>query len=217
MFPIKTQLRSTKIIPNGKILDVGCGSGDFLLLMKSLGMKCYGIEPGSFNDDFAKYNKLNIKRGSLEEIKFPSNFFDVITLNHVFEHVKSPKEVLKELKRILKPNGDLIIGIPQCDSLAFKIFKENWVQLDTPRHLFIYSPNVLKKYAENTGFKINKMRYNSTPFQFLGSFLYLKNKQLSKNIGFVQNKVFISLLMPIVFVLNLLKVGDQMEITLKKI
>ncbi|MBW3013406.1 class I SAM-dependent methyltransferase, partial [Candidatus Woesearchaeota archaeon] len=85
--PMHTLLRETAIIPNGKILDVGSGSGEFLIKMKEFGMECFGVDPGKIDKVFAEQNKLNIKQGILLEAKYPDNFFDVITLNHVFEHL----------------------------------------------------------------------------------------------------------------------------------
>jgi hypothetical protein len=95
------------------------------------------------------------------------------------------------------------------------------VQLDIPRHLFTFSKKTIKEYAKKTGFKIEKIRYNSTPFQFLGSFLYWANnnrkqqKYLSDK-NFVGSPLFNFLLLPIAYICNFLKTGDQLEITLKK-
>lgn len=222
-FPVFPLLRFAEILPGGKILDVGCGVGNFLVLMKYFNMDCHGVEPGKFDEQLAKENNLEIKNCTFLEANYPDNYFDVITLNHVFEHTNCPTETLKKLNRILKPGGTLIIAIPQSDCLAYKIFGQCWVQLDIPRHLFTFQEKTIKEYAKKTGFKIKKIRYNSTSFQFLGSFLYWTNnyrrkeKYLSDR-NFVNNPLFLNnpLLLPFAYICNFLKVGDQLEIILKK-
>jgi ubiquinone/menaquinone biosynthesis C-methylase UbiE len=219
--PLLPLLRSTKIVLGGRFLDVGCGAGSFLALMKYFNMDCHGVEPGKFDENFARKNNLKIKNCTLLEANFPDNYFDVITLNHVFEHVSGPTETLRELHRILKPGGTLILAVPQSDCIAYKIFGRYWVQLDIPRHLFTFSKKTIKEYAKKTEFKIEKVRYNSTSFQFLGSFLCWANdnrkqqKYLSDS-NFVSSPLFIFLLLPIAYICNSLKTGDQLELTVKK-
>jgi 2-polyprenyl-3-methyl-5-hydroxy-6-metoxy-1,4-benzoquinol methylase len=220
-FPLLPLPRSTKIMLGGRFLDVGCGAGSFLALMKYFNMDCHGVEPGKFDEQFAKENNLKIKNCTLLEANFPDNYFDVITLNHVFEHVSNPAETLRELHRILKPGGTLILAVPQSDCIAYKIFGRYWVQLDIPRHLFTFSKKTIKEYAKKTEFKIEKMRYNSTSFQFLGSFLYWANNNRKQqkyltDKNFVGSPLFNFLLLPIAYICNFLKTGDQLEITLKK-
>ena len=220
--PIKPVIAtSLKVIPHGKLLDVGCGSGSFLVLAKSLGMSCYGIEPGVFDVKFAKNHNLNIFHGSLEQAKFSSNYFDCITLNHVFEHMNSPMKSLKELFRIIKPGGSVIIGVPQSRSLAYLLFGKYWVQLDVPRHLFTFSVKTLKDYSKRTGFVLSKVRFNSTPFQFLGSLLYLVNIFKKREVylsdkSFISNKFLFLTFLPLAYLCNILRIGDQVEVILTK-
>jgi SAM-dependent methyltransferase len=222
LLPFKPFLNSVFIRENGRFLDIGCGSGQVLELIKNRDMLCYGVEPGRFNKKIAAEKKLNIFHGDLIKARYPSNYFDVITMNHVIEHVYNPLEVLIEIRRIIKPNGIVIIGTPVSDSLAFRIFKKNWIALDTPRHLFIFSKNNLKEYAKKAGFSIQKRRYNSTPLQFIGSLLYLTNSFRKNQVSFdkfMQKKYFVSFLYvlftPLAHIFNLLKIGDQVELFLK--
>ena len=221
--PFKVFLRSIKIVKNGKFLDVGCGSGDFLLVMKELGMDCYGVEPGKFDREFAKRNKLKIFHGTLEKAEYPDNFFDVISLTWVFEHVSEPMKTMKELNRILKPNGTLIMAVPQSNSMMLKLFKENWYGLDTPRHLFIYSPENLELYGKKTGFKLKKKRYLAS--NLLPTILYWKNKfrikEGKKEIylrekNFSQNLFLQLLFMPFNSVLGFLGISDSVEVEFEK-
>ena len=219
-YPIKTMFRTTKLVENGNFLDVGCGIGYFLLIMKYLGMNSYGVEPGEFDKKISEDYNLNIFNGTLIDAKYDNNFFDVITLNHVLEHVNKPSEVMGELHRILKPGGYLIIGTPISNSLAFKIFGKYWAQLDTPRHLFIFSTTTLKRYAEKYDFKIISIRYKSTPsYQLISSFIYVIEYVTRRKCNReIIHSLFLNLLfLPISSFLNLVRFGDQVEIILTEI
>ena len=133
--PIKFIVRGTNICKDKKILDIGSGSGQFLYEMKELGMDVYGVEPGEFDKESKNEYKLNIKNSNLINAKYPKEFFDIITINHVLEHLDDPNKNIKEVYRILKKGGKFIIGIPNSNSLAYKLFGKNWHQLDIPRHL----------------------------------------------------------------------------------
>lgn len=219
LLPLKPFLRTTKVVEKGNFLDVGCGIGNFVFIMKYLGMNAYGIEPGNFDKKFSEDYNLNIFQGELFEAKFDDNFFDVITLNHVLEHVSNPAETMQELYRILNKGGHLIIAVPITDSFAFKLFGKYWAQLDTPRHLFLFSIDNLKDYAEHAGFEIDFIRYNSTPsFQLISSLIYLMEQRKGRkyNRMIINNFLLNFLLLPITAILNILKCGDQCEIVLRK-
>ena len=217
--PFSSYFRTVKVVKNGKYLDIGCGIGYFSLVMKYLGMKPYGIEPVDFNHELAYNYRLNISNCTLEEAKYKDEYFDFITLNHVFEHVPRPSETMKEIYRILKPGGHLVIAVPVSDSLASKVFGKYWAQLDTPRHLYLFSTGVLKKYAEKYNFDILKIRYNSDPrYQIISSFIYFWESFRGKKSkrALIHNLYLNMLLIPVTTLLNIFKMGDQCEIILKK-
>ena len=219
LFPLYPLVRFTRISTLGRTLDVGCGSGKFSVYMKHFGMDCYGVEPGQFDKRFAKENGLKIKHCSLLEADYPDNYFDVITMNHVFEHSDRPTDMLKKLHEILKPGGTLVIAVPQSSCLAYRLFGRHWVQLDVPRHLFIFQLKTIRAYAEKTGFKIEKIRFNSKSFQFLGSLFYLRNKGKEKflsDTNFFENPLLLFLVTPFAYFCNLLRIGDQIEVILRK-
>ncbi len=207
--PIKFMIRSTVIKKNAKLLDLGCGSGRFLSEMRTLGLNIYGVEPGDFDES----ENLNIKNTTLLNAKYPSNFFDIITLNHTFEHLGNPIETIKEIYRILKNNGIFIIGVPNTRSLANKLFNKNWLAYDVPRHLFNYSDKLMIDILKQYNFKIKTIRYNSRPSQFVMSFYFLL--RIKKRIG-ITNKLLELLFTPLTLFINLLKIGDQVEIICKK-
>jgi len=207
LLSLKPLVRTILVVKGGRCLDVGCGSGEFLRHLKRAGMDAYGVEPGAFDEKFVKENNLNVVRGTLIDAKFPSNYFDVITINHVFEHLSNPSETMEELSRILKPNGKLIIGVPQYKTPLFKVLGKKWIQLDTPRHLFVPSADNMKQYAQKAKFSVERVRYNMVPGSLFG--FSLNKKSLTRKIAFVAA-------LPFVNILNLLKMGDQIEIILIK-
>ncbi|MDY9924288.1 class I SAM-dependent methyltransferase [Methanobacterium sp.] len=217
--PFSPFFRTAKIIDEGRYLDVGCGIGYFPLTMKYLGMEPNGVEPASFDPELSNRYNLNIFNGTLDQANYEDEYFDVITLNHVLEHVTSPSETMGELNRILKPGGYLIIAVPVNDSLASKIFGKYWAQMDTPRHLYLFSTEILEKYARKYNFSILDVRYNSDPrYQIISSFIYFLENFFNKkfNRAFIHNIYLNLLLIPFTSILNLFKLGDQCEIVLKK-
>jgi len=124
----------------GKILDIGCATGIFLNEMQKKGWECFGVEPNNFAATYGKENfKLNIVNKTFEKTKFSDSFFDVITMWDVLEHVENPDLVVRELNRILKPGGLLVISMPNSDSLECKIFGKYWAGWDIPRHCNIFN------------------------------------------------------------------------------
>ncbi|MBY0427098.1 MAG: class I SAM-dependent methyltransferase, partial [Cytophagales bacterium] len=120
-----------------KILDVGCGSGDFLFQLEQVGFKdLSGMDPFLPEDIFKIKSKVNFYKKSLADTR---GRYDIITLNHVFEHMDNPEGVLKQLKSLLKAKGRIMIRIPVTGGYAWEEFRENWYQIDAPRHLYLYS------------------------------------------------------------------------------
>ena len=126
----------------GRILDIGAGTGDFLLECKNQNWDILGIEP----NDKAKGIAVGkgIKFGDTIE-KLESNSFDVITMWHVLEHVSDVEHQIAELKRLLKPSGTIIIAVPNFKSYDAKYYKEFWAAYDVPRHLWHFSKTAIEK------------------------------------------------------------------------
>jgi len=149
-----------KFVKSGKILDIGSGKGLFLSVMKELGFESYGIEFSPIAANFArKTYEVNVFNGELEEAKFPSEYFDIVTMWQVLEHLSYPLESLQEIFRIMKKNGLLIIAVPNFSSIQSRIFRDKWYPLDLPRHLYQFEPKTLRKMFLKTGFKIVKINY----------------------------------------------------------
>lgn len=218
-WPLKKFTRPTKIIPGAKFLDVGCGSGNFLLRMKNFGMDLHGVEPGDFNQDIVKKHKLKIFKGFLHQARFPSDYFDIITMSHVIEHVSNPTDTLRELRRILKPGGALIISLPQRTALSYYIFGKYWAGFDIPRHLYTFSLNNLQDYFKKTKLKLKKIQFNSPPTSLVVSFLIWTNKFRKEKKYFnnySMNKLVFVFFLPITAILDFLKLGTHVNIHLTK-
>ncbi|MFA6980572.1 MAG: class I SAM-dependent methyltransferase [Ignavibacteriaceae bacterium] len=154
-----------------KILDVGCGNGQLLNFLSSVGfVNLSGIDP--FLEEEISTTLYKIEKKELLGI---TETFDVIMFHHVLEHIDNPIETLLKAKELLNADGRILIRIPFKDSYAWEKYKENWVQIDAPRHVIIYSKGSLEILFNKVGLEIIDLKYDSTSFQFWGSEQYLHN------------------------------------------
>jgi len=218
--PYRPVLRTMPGGRGARLLDVGCGSGHFLAIAKKvLQADAFGVEPWSYNAAFAAREGLNIFPGTLEQAAFPDAFFDAVTLNHVFEHLPDPRAALNELRRILKPGGTLVVGVPQSRCLLYWLFGKHWWQLDVPRHMFVPSSANLLALATRAGFIVQRIRYNSTSTSLLATFYCWRNAAFGREAylrDFRQRPLAFRALLPLAYLLNLLRIADQIEIVLTR-
>ncbi|HUY27897.1 MAG TPA: class I SAM-dependent methyltransferase [Candidatus Binataceae bacterium] len=149
---VETLVMRLRAIPGGRLLDVGCGSGDFLLAMKSLGWEPHGVDFDPEAVRSANRRGLNVELGSLGEHRYPADSFDAVTMIHSIEHVPDPLAVLSEARRVLKSGGQLSIATPNIRSVGHRLFGSNWAHLDPPRHLMLFTPEALSELARQAGF-----------------------------------------------------------------
>jgi SAM-dependent methyltransferase len=151
-------VEKTTGIAKGKILDIGCGTGYFAAIMKKGGWDVTGIEPNMKARDFAA-RKFSLDVTGPEQIpELPSGSFDSITLWHVMEHFHDPFNYAKEIKRLLKPDGVCLCALPNCNSLDARHYGGAWAGYDVPRHLWHFTPETFRVFAEKTGFHITETR-----------------------------------------------------------
>tara|TARA_R100001369_G_scaffold29172_1_gene52454 strand:- start:144043 stop:144906 length:864 start_codon:yes stop_codon:yes gene_type:complete len=133
----------------GKLLDIGAGTGEFLLQAKKQGWKVKGIEPDKKARILAKQKGIKLVSNSGN---FKAEKVDVITMWHVFEHVYDLKNQIIELEQLLKKNGLLIIAVPNYKSYDASYYKEFWAAFDVPRHLWHFSHRSFKQLLAGTTF-----------------------------------------------------------------
>jgi 2-polyprenyl-3-methyl-5-hydroxy-6-metoxy-1,4-benzoquinol methylase len=138
----------------GLILDIGAGTGDFLSVAKNDGWKTVGVEPSDKAKAIAKSKGVSFvdKTSELE-----SHTFDVISMWHVLEHVPNLDEQIKELKRLLKPSGTLIVAVPNFKSFDAKYYGHFWAAYDVPIHFWHFSKTAIQKLFEKENMTLEKV------------------------------------------------------------
>jgi SAM-dependent methyltransferase len=151
-----------KVGGKGRLLDVGCNRGDFLYGMWLLGWKdLYGLEASQAAATYAVESLgISIWTNVFPDITgLASEYFDVITLWHVMEHLDDPRHALDAIANLLAPGGVCIINIPDPSSRDRKLFKGAWYGFDVPRHYFTYPPSTFRALAVERGFQIIDEQY----------------------------------------------------------
>jgi len=204
-------------IRGGKILDLGCGSGEVLGILERAGWEARGVDVDQQAVAYARSKGLKAYSDKLEALRFPDQMFDVIRLRSVLEHLHRPDVTLAELHRILKSGGLLLVVVPNIRSLHSRLFREKWYHLDLPRHLYHFSLPTLKALLEKHGFSPLSVRTCGSG-GFLGSLDYVMNERRGRlGTRLYRNKV----LRPGVYVfweawLNLIGLGDLIEVLARK-
>ncbi|MFB9106968.1 class I SAM-dependent methyltransferase [Flavobacterium gyeonganense] len=150
----KLNLINSEQSQKGKILDIGTGTGDFLLTAKNDGWNVIGIEPSDRAKNIAKQKGISFAE---ETASLENNSFDVITMWHVLEHVPNLEFQIQELKRLLKPTGTLIVAVPNFKSFDAKHYGEFWAAFDVPIHFWHFSKKAIKSLFEKVDMKLEKV------------------------------------------------------------
>jgi len=170
-------------VKNGSILDIGCSYGGFLSKMKKLGWKVKGIELNKKSAEWGKRNfGLEILNTDIDHFK-TNEKFDVITMGMLLEHVYSPKKVLKKVKNLLKPNGILIMSLPNFGGFEAKLYGKYAYTLHVPNHLTHFTPSTIKRYLILAGFKNIKIYYQKVDRDFIAPLRYMHED--GKNMDFL--------------------------------
>lgn len=176
-------VRFLSAAPQGRLLDVGCGSGEWLVAMRDLGWQVEGVDFDENAVRLARDNDLLVRCGSLEEQKYPAAHFDAVTLNHVIEHVPDPIGTLKECARILKPGGRLALFTPNTASLGHRLFGSDWRGLEPPRHLHVFCPGSMAALLHRAGFSNFTIATTNTSYVWEFS-LRLWTGKMKGDVGF---------------------------------
>lgn len=190
-----------------KLLDVGCSSGAFLNSATRLGFVAEGVEPARKAVDTAVKNGLNVKCGTLEAVQYNEQCFDVVTLFEVIEHLKDPVSLLKEIHRILKKNGILMIGTGNANSWTARILQSRWEYFSIKNHgghISFFNPYSIKLLAEKTNFSCKNIITKN---------LKLSEKDNGNKIIYRMFKIISQMLNPIARLFNQ---GHDMIVILEK-
>lgn len=212
--------RDPKFAKPGRMLDLGCGSGWYLHHMRGYGWETHGVE---INDSAAALGRatwgLDIFSGTLKQAAFPADYFDYIRSNHSFEHIPDPNETLDEVRRILRPDGKILIGVPNIASLNARVFRQYWWYLGAPVHPFNYSVKTLSELLSKHDFRVQNISYNSDYGGIVGSAQIWLNRNTNRKSteGAVVNSIVMKGLGNwAAKVADRFRVGDAIEITAVK-
>ncbi len=199
-------------LKSGNSLDVGAGTGAFTNTMQQAGWKVTGLEP----DTTARANALlnyDLKLSELTNLhQLESNSFDAITMWHVLEHVHDLHGYLRTYHRILKPNGRLIIAVPNYTSYDAAVYKQHWAAYDVPRHLYHFSPASMQVLLEQKWFlleAVKRMWFDS----FYVSMLSEKYKHGKEN--FIK-AIWVGMVSNLKAILNIRKCSSVIYVIRKK-
>ena len=135
-----------------RLLDVGCGDGEALDILRLLGWQVVGVELDGEAVVSARARGLDVRQGNLEDAGFSEKIFDVVTSSHVIEHVHDPLGFLREQRRVLKPGGCLIAVTPNAEGPMHRKWAKYWFNLDPPRHFTIFTLASLQQLTSAAGF-----------------------------------------------------------------
>lgn len=173
---------------SGKLLDVGCADGAFLVAMAQLGWDVYGVEPDETaaqcaNRLLSMFRPARVLCGFLEDANYPDGYFDLITLWHVVEHLPHPLATLCKVRHLLSPRGRVIILTPRWGSLESLLFGRYWSGLDLPRHLWFFTDFSLQALIEGAGMTVVQRLHHPGYDQLSLSILFLLNDWFGKHVA----------------------------------
>ena len=170
---VRRLLRGRDILPwigAGRVLDVGCGPGGNLATLQEQGWEVYGVEmsPAAVAQARVRVGD-RIYAGTLETAPFADGFFDVVLFSHSLEHLFSPVDALTRARRLLRPEGLLVIAVPNAGSLEAKLFGPCWFPWQLPRHLYHFEQETLKRLLKRAGFRVVRFRTGVGTLFFMAS------------------------------------------------
>lgn len=152
--------RIPQMRPGRRALDVGCGNGAHLLLLRRLGWEVAGFDLADHTVAEVRAAGIRVHTGSLDELAASEGGFDVISMWHVLEHLEHPRQTLRKLRRLLAPEGVLMIEVPCCESPAAKCFGRHWIGYDLPRHLSHFTVTTARRLLEEAGWTVVRQAWS---------------------------------------------------------
>lgn len=218
-------LNSCKGLPaNARILDVGCGDGFHLKLLRSYGKKtweCEGVDIDKRAVEMARNAGLNVHLGTLETLELPANSYDLVFMIQTIEHLINPGEILTSIHRLLKPGGKLLIVTDNTDSIDFNFFKRRyWGGYHFPRHLNLFNRTSVEKLAEKTGYEVAFLGTQYSPVNWVYTIhnwlVDIKAPAWLKNRFTLKSTVSLTVFTLLDIILQKFKKGELLRIKLRK-
>lgn len=148
-------------VAGSRVLEIGCSSGDLLCLLRDRGATVAGVEPGDVSRGIARSRGLDVV-ATLAEVR--GGPFDIVVLFDVLEHLPSPVSTLQWVSTKLSLSGRVVIGVPNIESLEFRLLKGRWFALELPRHLTHFSPTGMERLAATAGLAVRRLHYPRISF-----------------------------------------------------
>ena len=190
--------------PGNRVLEIGCAQGKFLHDLPPT-FKKFGVEINGNGRQYIQknYPEITVYQDDIESENFVDSSvkYDIILMWHVLEHIKDPSAFLQRLSTLLNKNGVFIFEVPNRNSLGFRLTREKWFHLDTPRHLFHYNQRSLKQLLNQQGLKI--IEYSGNAIDYWHDFTISICKCFRTKVPII-NKVFYFMLFPVGFTIRTL-------------
>ena len=148
--------------PGARVLDVGCGNGEFLLEMREAGWTAEGLETDARAVARAREQALDVRQGTVEDAHYSPQSFDAITLSHVLEHLHEPVATLRRCRELLRDDGVIWIATPNLSSPGHRRYGRDWRGLEPPRHLVLFTPSALALALDRAGFRVPELQRPAT-------------------------------------------------------
>ena len=161
----------------GRLLDIGCATGEFLEVMRKAGWKVVGVEPDRVSREFVVKKGIRVYR-ALEELQGDSQF-DIITMWHSLEHIYGLRSSVESISRLSKVGGYVVVAVPNVDSYGLRVYREHWVALDAPRHVYHFDFGTLVRLFDSYEVELIRTRILllDTFYNHVKSF-FLKNENM---------------------------------------
>jgi 2-polyprenyl-3-methyl-5-hydroxy-6-metoxy-1,4-benzoquinol methylase len=162
--------------PAPKVLDIGCGSGQWLSQAATTRWQVFGAEPDAQAFRVARQRGFDVRKGGIDAWNDRRGYFDAVTLSHVIEHVHDPRQMLAAARDLLRPGGQLYVETPNIEALSHGIFGRAWRGLEAPRHLVLFNRRSLIRLLREVGFE--SIRQRPAPSQL--NFIIAASRELSE-------------------------------------